>query len=330
MHKDLLILFHPDPPDQDSVEPSSVDPADSSKRNAQRFGVWMARQELVPQQVICDARLSSRTIAEKSSKSVGLDAQIVREEAMFAQGDEGAPRGVLSKLDSDTQCALLVMPRATAIDLAGYVCGSDAGSIQESIGSGTDVLLHLMLGNGWGEAVAGGGDWVQAVDAVTLPKKFPFPGVDGPQRRARPAYYYRQSAVIPFRVRDGKPEVLVVSTSKRKRWGVPKGIHEPGRTAQESAANEAFEEAGVRGNVLDFEMGHYVYAKWGATCEVHVFPMQVTEVLDPSEWAESHRGREWLSPAAAADRVHQDELKAMIRRLPERIARSMDDGDNDG
>ncbi|MFG0255392.1 MAG: NUDIX hydrolase, partial [Rhodopirellula sp. JB053] len=128
-----------------------------------------------------------------------------------------------------------------------------------------------------------------------------------------------QSAVIPFRYFDDELEVLVVSTSKGKRWVVPKGIHDPGKSAQESAANEAMEEAGVLGNVIDVEVGRYTHDKWGATCTVAVYPMEVIEVLDDDRWPESHRKREWLSVDAAADRVHQHELRDMIRSLPEML-----------
>ena len=48
-----------------------------------------------------------------------------------------------------------------------------------------------------------------------------------------------QSGVIPYRVREGQVEVLVITSSDGLRWVVPKGLVEPGMTAADSAAKEA-------------------------------------------------------------------------------------------
>ena len=150
---------------------------------------------------------------------------------------------------------------------------------------------------------------------ATLPDKFPFPSYDSDELRDRPAYYYTQSSVIPYRIRKGKPEILIISSSKRKHWVVPKGIREPGLSAQESAAKEAMEEAGVLGKVGRKKLGSYMYDKWGATCTVDVYPMRVTRVIPKKKWPERHRGRKWVSPEEAVSKVRQQELAPMIRLL---------------
>lgn len=138
-----------------------------------------------------------------------------------------------------------------------------------------------------------------------------------------PEWMYRQSAVIPYRcgARHGRGdglEVLLVTSRKRKRWVPPKGVVEPGMSAADSAAKEAFEEAGIRGRVDVRPLGAYRYRKWGATCTVEVFAMEVTEEF--AGWPESDiRTREWLSPEEAASRVDEAELKRMIADLPERV-----------
>ena len=71
---------------------------------------------------------------------------------------------------------------------------------------------------------------------------------------------------------------MIVSSSNNKHWLIPKGIVEPGMTAEESACKEAFEEAGVKGIVEDF-IGSYAQKKWGAKCTVAVYAMRVTEIL---------------------------------------------------
>ncbi|MCU7814138.1 MAG: NUDIX hydrolase [Candidatus Thiodiazotropha sp. (ex Lucinoma kastoroae)] len=137
--------------------------------------------------------------------------------------------------------------------------------------------------------------------------------------RDRPAYYYNQSSVVPYRIQEGKPEILVVMSSKRKHWVLPKGISEPSLTLQASAAKEALEEAGVEGDVSDKPIGSYTYEKWGAECTVQVYPMRVSRELSEDEWEERHRGREWLSPKQAVKRVKQPELKPMIQSLAKQL-----------
>ncbi|MCU7844842.1 MAG: NUDIX domain-containing protein [Candidatus Thiodiazotropha sp. (ex Monitilora ramsayi)] len=104
-----------------------------------------------------------------------------------------------------------------------------------------------------------------------------------------------------------------------KHWVVPKGVSDPATSLQASAAKEAFEEAGVKGEVGEEALGSYRYEKWGAECTVQVYPMAVTEIIPEAEWEENHRGREWLTPKQAMKRVKQEELKPMIQALAEQL-----------
>ena len=128
--------------------------------------------------------------------------------------------------------------------------------------------------------------------------------------RTRPDWYYTQSAVIPYRLRDGSLEILLITSRKKKRWIVPKGVLEPHLSAADSAAKEALEEAGIRGRIHPEPLGSYDYEKWGGTCSVQVFVMEVTTILDA--WPEDHRERQWLSPEEAARRVEEPELERML------------------
>ena len=110
-------------------------------------------------------------------------------------------------------------------------------------------------------------------------------------------------------------EVVLVSSRRGKRWVIPKGLVEPYLEPGPSAAKEAYEEAGLRGEVSADPVGHYVYRKWGGTCEVAVYLMRVTEVLD--EWPESGwRTRVWLSVLRAPERVEEEALASLLRLAP--------------
>ncbi len=133
--------------------------------------------------------------------------------------------------------------------------------------------------------------------------------------RTVPRHFYTQSAVIPYRERSEGIEVLLISSRKRKRWVVPKGVKEPDLSPQESAAKEALEEAGIQGLVSASPIGNYQYQKWGGTCTVDVFAMHVHNVLE--QWEESYRDREWVSVEEAIRRVEEPELKRLLKRLPD-------------
>ncbi|MBF0180994.1 MAG: NUDIX hydrolase [Magnetococcales bacterium] len=130
-----------------------------------------------------------------------------------------------------------------------------------------------------------------------------------------PDYYYNQSAVIPVRGSGQELRILLITSRSGKRWVIPKGIIEPDLSPAESAAKEAMEEAGIAGEVRPEPIGRYQYDKWGGTCEARVFVMRVDEVRE--QWLESFRKRGWFTLEEALRRVQEDDLKKIMRRLPE-------------
>lgn len=133
-----------------------------------------------------------------------------------------------------------------------------------------------------------------------------------------PDYFFQQSAVIPVRGHEGDIQVLLITSRKRKRWVIPKGVKEPELTGPDSAAKEALEEAGIEGTVRPALLGSYQYDKWGGTCTVDVYLMYVSEVRDT--WDEQFRDREWVDIHTAAERMREPALKEIMRRLPEALA----------
>ncbi|HZY89473.1 MAG TPA: NUDIX hydrolase [Gemmataceae bacterium] len=118
----------------------------------------------------------------------------------------------------------------------------------------------------------------------------------------------RQAAAIPVK---GERVCLITSRSG-KRWVIPKGCLEPGKTSGEIALQEAWEEAGLVGVLQPEPVGSYVYEKAGLTCHVTVFLMQVTEVA--RQWPEEEvRERVWLTFAQALQRVEEPALRELIR-----------------
>ncbi len=118
----------------------------------------------------------------------------------------------------------------------------------------------------------------------------------------------RQAGVVAI---SGE-RVCVVSSRGGKRWVVPKGCLEPGKTAAEIALQEAWEEAGLVGVLQPEPIGTYLYEKAGFTCHVTVFLMSVTETAD--RWPEQdRRERCWLTMSQALLRIEDTGLRELIR-----------------
>jgi phosphohistidine phosphatase len=125
---------------------------------------------------------------------------------------------------------------------------------------------------------------------------------------------YPQSAVIPFQVKNHKIKILLITSFKTKQWIFPKGIIEKHLTPQDSALQEAAEEAGIEGKILNIKLGEYSYLKWDGICDVQVFPMLVTKVLD--DWPEANmRKRKWVSIEKAANLINKKELQDLLSQF---------------
>ena len=124
-----------------------------------------------------------------------------------------------------------------------------------------------------------------------------------------------QFGALCWRVRKNKLQMLLVTTRRTRRWVVPKGWPMDGATPAESAAAEAFEEAGVRGEVSERCVGIFTYTKemsdGDLPCVVAVFPIHAGTILD--DWPEKDmRRRRWLTPRKAAALVQEPELARIL------------------
>jgi phosphohistidine phosphatase len=316
--RELLILRHgkaeKDDTDGDRQRPLK----DSGKRGAQRMGVWLAGEGLLPDDIVASPAVRAKETAAKCVKAMGSDERRVRKDERLYQADVSDLLAALADCPTDARRVLLVGHNPGLRQLVNHLCG--AGQEVDAFPAG--ALAHLQLDDDWGDLQAGQGRLLQLVRAKGLPKKFPFPSPYGDERRDRPAYYYTQSAVVPFRVEDGRLQILIVRSSHGRHWVLPKGIADPGRSLQESAAKEAWEEAGVEGDVQQAAIDSYSYAKWGATCEVSVYPMKVTRMLEDDEWEERHRGRQWVSPRVATMLLKQPELGEIVTAFNRQFEKS--------
>jgi uncharacterized protein Yka (UPF0111/DUF47 family)/8-oxo-dGTP pyrophosphatase MutT (NUDIX family) len=129
-----------------------------------------------------------------------------------------------------------------------------------------------------------------------------------------------QYAALPYRLDEGgKLEILLITSKERRRWVIPKGNPIPSLLNYETAAREAFEEAGIEGGIAPESIGSYRYMKrrrggLEVPALVTVYPMLVTR--HARHWPErGERELRWFSPEAAAEAVEEPELKVIILSL---------------
>ena len=129
-----------------------------------------------------------------------------------------------------------------------------------------------------------------------------------------------QIAALPLRW-DAKDRVRVLMVTSRDsgRWVMPKGWEMDGKKPWAAAEIEALEEAGAKGYIGRDCIGTYRYPKIlddgrVIPCLVRVYPMVVDKLL--RDWKErKERKRRWFSPKAAAKRVDEAELAALLLSL---------------
>jgi ADP-ribose pyrophosphatase len=103
----------------------------------------------------------------------------------------------------------------------------------------------------------------------------------------------QQAAAIPFCRRENGVFVCLIRRRDATFWGIPKGFVDPGDTREETALNEAWEEAGLRGQLLGEAIGTYQYVKFRGRLTVAVYVMEV--LTEEPAWPEARlRERRWF------------------------------------
>lgn len=127
-----------------------------------------------------------------------------------------------------------------------------------------------------------------------------------------------KSAVIPYRLNNGKLEILLVTSIRKKNWIVPKGYIEFNLTPFESAKKEAYEEAGVVGSNETVEVGQFINEKKNRKELIKVYTMEVDEELN--DYPEKNlRKRKWFTFDEAMEKVQNPQIKNFIRKLKDTI-----------
>ena len=139
-------------------------------------------------------------------------------------------------------------------------------------------------------------------------------GVLGPfLRRTK----HPQMAAMCHRDTENGREYLLITSRDTGRWIIPKGWPIDGLSPVDTALQEAWEEAGVRGTATsDDPIGTYCYDKGlddgsALPVEAQVFSIAVTDML-PTFPEAAERTLKWVDAETAASLVNEPELQALF------------------
>jgi len=126
-----------------------------------------------------------------------------------------------------------------------------------------------------------------------------------------------QFGAIPWRISNGKLQILLITSRGTGRWILPKGWPMDGKTGAEAARIEAWEEAGVKSKRVGRQpVGAFDYTKvhddgLAEPCSATVYPIKVDKVKD--EFPEAgQRKRKWVPMAKAAEMVEEPGLRELL------------------
>jgi 8-oxo-dGTP pyrophosphatase MutT (NUDIX family) len=140
----------------------------------------------------------------------------------------------------------------------------------------------------------------------------------------------QQVAAVCFRILSTGIEFLLVRT-RRNRWTFPKGGVQVGLSHAQSAAIEAYEEAGVHGRIEEAAFAQYTIRKPRNSRSgeaLHVIHAYLCEVLRLGEPEELNRNPTWFASAKVKRRLAEGrsaenmaELSRVVDRAVARIRR---------
>jgi 8-oxo-dGTP pyrophosphatase MutT (NUDIX family) len=134
-----------------------------------------------------------------------------------------------------------------------------------------------------------------------------------------------QFAALPWRISDrGTRQVMLLTSRETHRWIIPKGWPMKKRKPAEVARQEAYEEAGLIGQIVGKRpVGNFHYAKRLAKkevlCQVYVFSLRVERQLH--DWPEKdQRETRWFDAEEAAEWWKKEVSRRLLTVFPVPVA----------
>ncbi len=106
-------------------------------------------------------------------------------------------------------------------------------------------------------------------------------------------------------------KVALVTTRSGSRWTFPKGCVEAGRCDRQVAEEEAYEEAGLIGEVQSTYQEFGI--NFGSSDKLRLYRMCIREILD--QWPERDERERVLVPIKRAEELLEADLRACLRQM---------------
>ena len=128
-----------------------------------------------------------------------------------------------------------------------------------------------------------------------------------------------QAGVIAYRqIAPHWPLQLCLITNRRDRWGFPKGTVRRKEQPAAAAFREAYEEAGISGDVVSGPFAFRQYRRQGRPFSLQIYLMHVTSTAD--EWPEADsRRRCWVSIRNAFEIIDRAALHEVLEEALDRL-----------
>jgi len=126
-----------------------------------------------------------------------------------------------------------------------------------------------------------------------------------------------QVAALCYRKSTSGLEILLITSRKRKKWILPKGNPINALTNAQSAQQEAYEEAGVRGNVDEECIGIVQTTKnlgngFRSKIDLHIYALLVTS-MEENFPEKGQRKTEWLPINQAIKRYDDIQIGFLLK-----------------
>ncbi|MCG8617818.1 MAG: NUDIX hydrolase [Desulfobacterales bacterium] len=123
----------------------------------------------------------------------------------------------------------------------------------------------------------------------------------------------KQYGVIPFLEADDCLQVVMIRSRTNGFWIFPKGNPMPGLSKYETAAREAFEEAGVSGTVIKTPCCKVMITTKRGQALLTLYPMAVEKIH--RNWPERDARERIILPTEAAEKnIAFDSLRTCLRQ----------------
>ena len=98
----------------------------------------------------------------------------------------------------------------------------------------------------------------------------------------------KQYGVLPYLQRSGKTKIILITSRNSNQWIVPKGNRIAQKSKRETALQEAYEEAGLTGQLDQNFKFRLLIMSHGIKTDLTLYPMRVNKPL-VKKWLESHQ-----------------------------------------